>query len=76
MLREKMHAARKEDGTAVYTLASGVSLMIFYALAMQCMSTLAIVKRETRSWRWPIIQFVYMTALAYFMSLLAYQLLK
>jgi len=75
LLREKMQQAKREDGTPVYTLASGVSLMIFYLLAMQCMSTLAIVKRETRSWKWPMIQLAYMTALAYLMSLLAYQLL-
>jgi ferrous iron transport protein B len=75
-LRQKMHAAVKSDGTKVYTLATGVSLMIFYLLAMQCMSTLAIVKRETRSWKWPIIQLVYMTGLAYILSLIAYQLLK
>jgi ferrous iron transport protein B len=48
--------------------------MVFYALAMQCMSTLAIVKRETKSWKWPVFQFAYMTALAYGMSLLIYQL--
>lgn len=75
-LREKMDAAQRPDGTKVYTLATGVSLMIFYVLAMQCMSTLAIVRRETRSWKWPVIQFVYMTALAYIMSLVAFQLLK
>lgn len=76
MLREKMQSAIKADGSKVYSLATGVSLMIFYALAMQCMSTLAIVKRETRSWKYPIIQLLYMTALAYIMSLIAYQLLK
>ena len=75
-LRDKMKAAKKEDGTPVYTLASGLSLMIFYVFAMQCMSTLAIVKRETRSWKWPIIQLVYMTGLAYVMSLIVYQLFK
>ena len=57
-LREKMKAAKKEDGTPVYTLASGLSLMIFYVFAMQCMSTLAVVKRETKSWKWPIIQLI------------------
>ncbi|MFT4022900.1 MAG: ferrous iron transport protein B [Flavihumibacter sp.] len=76
LLREKMQQAKRDDGTPVYTLASGVSLMIFYLLAMQCMSTLAIVKRETRSWKWPLIQLAYMTVLAYVMSLLAYQLLS
>lgn len=74
-LRQRMASARREDGTPVYTLASGVSLMIFYVLAMQCMSTLAVVRRETRSWKWPAIQLAYMTGLAYVMSLIAYQLL-
>ena len=75
-LKEKMRAAVRPDGTPVYTLAAGVSLMLFYVFAMQCMSTLAIVKRETQTWKWPIIQLLYMTGLAYVMSLLAYQLLK
>ena len=75
-LRQRMQSARREDGSPVYTLASGVSLMIFYVLAMQCMSTLAVVRRETRSWKWPAIQLVYMTGLAYVMSLIAFQLLK
>ena len=75
-LRQKMNAAVREDGTKVYTLATGLSLLIFYVLAMQCMSTLAIVKRETKSWKWPAIQFVYMTALAYAMSWLVYVLFK
>ena len=71
-LREKMAAAVKSDGTKVYTLATGLSLMIFYVLAMQCMSTLAVVKRETRSWKWPMIQLLYMTGLAYLMSWIVY----
>ncbi len=75
-LRERMASAKREDGTKVYTLATAVSLMIFYAFAMQCMSTLAVVKRETRGWKWPIIQLVYMTGLAYVASLIAYQLLN
>ena len=73
-LREKMRNATTIDGKPVYTLATGLSLMIFYVFAMQCMSTLAITKRETKSWKWPIVQLVYMTALAYFMSLMVYQL--
>ncbi|HVE61080.1 MAG TPA: ferrous iron transport protein B, partial [Chitinophagaceae bacterium] len=76
MLRDKMKAAQKEDGTPIFTLATGVSLMIFYVFAMQCMSTLAITRRETKTWKWPAIQFFYMTGLAYVMSLLFYQLLK
>lgn len=73
-LREKMHAAVWPDGRPVYTLASGLSLMLFYAFAMQCMSTLAIVRRETKSWKYPAIQLVYMTVLAYVSSFIAFQL--
>lgn len=73
-LRQKMAAAVKPDGTKVYTLATGLSLMIFYVFAMQCMSTLAVVKRETRSWKWPIIQLIYMTCLAWFSSWLVYSI--
>lgn len=75
-LRQKMARARRPDGSKVYTMATGVSLMVFYAFAMQCMSTIAIVRRETRSWKWPMIQLAYMTALAYCSALLIYQLLK
>lgn len=73
-LREKMSGATWKDGRPVYNLASGLSLMLFYSFAMQCMSTLAIVKRETKSWKFPAVQFVYMTALAYLCSFIAYQL--
>src|SRR5436190_18706400 len=76
LLKEKMKAAVRPDGKSVFNLASGLSLMIFYLFAMQCMSTLAVVKRETKSWKWPIIQLLYMTGLAYLMSLLVYQLFK
>ncbi|GAC1527621.1 MAG: ferrous iron transport protein B [Sediminibacterium sp.] len=75
-LRQKMQAARHEDGSKVYTLPAALSLMIFYVLAMQCMSTLAVVRRETRTWKWPVFQFIYMTGLAYVMSLLVYQVFK
>ena len=75
-LRQKMAAAVRPDGTKVYNVATGLSLLVFYVLAMQCMSTLAVVKRETRSWKWPIIQLIYMTGLAYIMSLLVYNLFK
>jgi len=75
-LREKMAQAKTEEGTKVYTLATGLSLMIFYVLAMQCMSTLAVVKRETRSWKWPLFQLVYMTGLAYVMSFIAFHLFR
>ena len=72
-LRKKMAAAVRPDGSKVYSLATGLSLLVFYVLAMQCMSTLAVVKRETRSWKWPIIQFIYMTGLAYLMSWVVYR---
>jgi ferrous iron transport protein B len=75
-LRSKMQSARREDGSIVYTTATGYSLLIFYLLAMQCMSTLAVVKKETGSWKWPIIQLIYMTGLAYLLSFIAYQLLS
>ncbi len=61
-------------GAQVYSIATSLSLLIFYVFAMQCMSTLAVVKRETNSWKWPILQFVFMTALAVFGSLLTYQI--
>lgn len=63
-------------GQPVYTMAVSLSLLIFYVLAMQCVSTLAVVKKETNSWKWPIIQFIGMTVLAYLGSLLTYQLLS
>ena len=75
-LRQKLHAAVRPNGKPVYDTATSFSLMIFYVLAMQCMSTLAVVKRETKTWKWPIIQLLYMTGLAYIMSFLVYQLLK
>jgi ferrous iron transport protein B len=75
-LRQKMNAAVREDGTKVYNLATGLSLLVFYVLAMQCMSTLAVVKRETKSWKWPLIQLTYMTGLAYIMSFIVYNIFK
>jgi ferrous iron transport protein B len=76
-LREKMHAEiNPETGKPKYTFAVGFSLMLFYAFAMQCMSTLAVVYRETQNWKWPVIQFVYMGVLAYLASFIAYHLLS
>lgn len=60
----------------LFNLASGISLLLFYAFAMQCMSTLAIVKKETNSWKWPMMQLVGMTLFAYLIALLAYQILQ
>ncbi len=76
-LRDKIAAAKSpETGLPIFTFATALSLMLFYAFAMQCMSTVAIVYRETKSWKWPIIQLVYMTVMAYLAALIAYQLLK
>ncbi len=63
-------------GGPLFNFASGISLLLFYAFAMQCMSTLAIVKRETNSWKWPTLQLVIMSAFAYIVALIAFQLLK
>jgi ferrous iron transport protein B len=71
-LREKLQAAVWPDGKPVYSLAAALSLMIFYVLAMQCMSTLAIVKKETGTWKWPVVQFFMMTGLAYVLSWITY----
>lgn len=63
-------------GGPLFNFASGISLLLFYAFAMQCMSTLAIVKKETNTWKWPTLQLIIMTAIAYISALIAYQFLK
>ena len=65
-----------ETGKARYDFATGLSLLVFYAFAMQCMSTFAVTYRETKTWRWPVLQLVYMTGLAYVCALVVYQVLK
>jgi len=76
-VQEKMHQAKNaQTGEPVFTLAVAFSLMMFYAFAMQCASTVAVVYRETKNWRWPAIQFTYMTVLAYAASFITYHLLK
>jgi ferrous iron transport protein B len=72
-LRDRLREARHADGTPVWTPLSGVSLMVFFALACQCMSTLAVVRRETGGWRWPAFLFTYMTALAWLASFVVFQ---
>jgi ferrous iron transport protein B len=72
-LRERMQAETHADGRPVYSPLTGLSLMVFFALACQCMSTLAVVKRETGGYRWPAFMFAYMTALAWLASFLVYQ---
>ena len=76
LLIDRMRNEVKADGTPVFTLASGVSLMVFYVFAMQCMATLAVVKRETNSWKWPIIQLVFMGALAYVSAWFTFSILS
>ena len=75
-LIERLRDEKRSDGKPVYNLASGVSLMIFYVFAMQCMATLAVVKRETKSWKWPFIQMGFMAVLAYIGAWIAYQILS
>jgi ferrous iron transport protein B len=72
-LRDQMRAETRADGKPAYPPLVGLSLMVFFALACQCMSTVAVVRRETRSWRWPALLITYMTVLAYVASLLVYQ---
>lgn len=75
-LKNIMQQETDKNGNKIFTLASGISLLLFYAFAMQCMSTLAIVKKETNSWKWPAIQFIIMTLIAYIVSLIAFQLIS
>ena len=73
-LHETLRAAKRSDGTPVFGLATSLSLLVFYILAMQCVPTLVVVRRETGGWRWPLFQIAYMTVLAYTASLFTYQL--
>ncbi len=76
-IKDKLRAEiNPYTGHPMYSIALGVSLMLFYAFAMQCMSTLAVVYRETKSWKWPALQLVYMSSVAYVLAFIAYQLLK
>jgi len=72
-LAETLKAQKREDGTPVYTTLVAVSLMVFYVFALQCVSTVAIVRRETNSWKWPIFQWLYMGVLAWVLAFLTYQ---
>ncbi|WP_350284344.1 ferrous iron transport protein B [uncultured Croceitalea sp.] len=76
-IKNRMAAELDSTGKKpLFNLASGISLMLFYAFAMQCMSTLAIVKRETNSWKWPLLQLAFMSVFAYLVALTAFQILK
>ena len=67
-------SATRPDGSPVFTLPMVVGLLIFYALCLQCAATIAVIRRETNSWRWPVFAWTYMTALGYVGALIAYQL--
>ena len=73
---EKMRNDVKPNGEKVFSFATGLSILIFYAFAMQCISTIAVVYRETKSWKWTVIQLVFMSGLAYFVSMIVYQIFK
>ena len=75
-IKNKMRSEVHTDGTRIFNFATGISLLLFYAFAMQCASTLAVVKKETNSWKWPAIQLVFMSSFAYLIAFLAYQILK
>jgi ferrous iron transport protein B len=75
-LVDKMRNEKFRDGKKVFNLASGLSLLIFYVFAMQCMSTVAIVFRETGGWKWPLIQLFYMSGLAWLAAYIVYSLLS
>jgi ferrous iron transport protein B len=75
-IKNRMAAEVHTDGSKVFNFPTGISLLLFYAFAMQCVSTLAIVKKETNSWKWPIIQLVFMSGFAYLVAFIAYQVLK
>jgi len=75
-IKQKLQQEKNAEGKPVFTMAVALSLILFYLFAMQCVSTLATVHRETKSWKWPVIQFLYMTGTAYVVSFITYQFLK
>ena len=74
-LIEKLKEEKNDKGQATYSLATGASLLVFYVFAMQCMATLAVVKRETNSWKWPLLQLVFMGVVAYLSAFIVFQLM-
>ena len=73
---ERIHGAKRDDGTPLLTTATAVSLLVFFVLAMQCLSTVVTVRREMRSWKWPLLQFAWMTGLAWVAAFVAYHGLR
>jgi len=72
-LVDRIKAAKRADGSPVFTLPMVIGLMVFYALCLQCISTLAVIKRETNSWRWPVTAWLYMTTLGYLGALACFR---
>jgi ferrous iron transport protein B len=73
-LSERLKTATRPDGSLVYTLPVAVGLLVFYVFCLQCAATIAVMRRETNSWRWPVFAWLYMTGLGYLGALLVYQL--
>ena len=72
-LAQTLHDQKRSDGSPVYTPLVAVTLMVFYVFALQCVSTVAVVRRETNSWKWPAFQWLYMGALAWVLAFITYQ---
>jgi ferrous iron transport protein B len=72
-LTDTLKNEKRSDGTQIYSPLLGITLMVFYVFALQCVSTVAVVRRETNSWKWPIFQWVYMGALAWVLAFLTFQ---
>ena len=73
-LSGRLKASKWPDGRNVFTLPMVIGLLIFYACCLQCAATLAVIRRETNTWRWPVFAWVYMTAIGYFGAMLAFQI--
>jgi ferrous iron transport protein B len=72
-LADRLQEQTREDGSPLYSTLLGVTLMVFYVFALQCVSTIAVVRRETNGWKWPVFQFAYMFALAWVLAFLTWQ---
>src|SRR5690606_17376962 len=72
-LSDVLQQQTREDGSPLYSTLLGVTLMVFYVFALQCVSTIAVVRRETNGWKWPVFQFAYMFALAWVLAFLTWQ---
>jgi ferrous iron transport protein B len=75
-LYSTLQQAKRTDGTPIFNMATCVSLLVFYILAAQCISTTVVMRRETNTWKWPLFQIAYMSGLAYFASMVVYQVLS